>query len=180
MAKKKHLTVREQVRRQSHSNRLRLAVKIIAIVVALASLVPLSYFAYYTIVFSIMPMSDYDPEKRGGEGFSKPLKIVEQEDECRYTLAYYHGGYWHVVDDTDAIKKNWNTFVMYKADDEWHKKERLHLFIFRDDYVLSHHPLSTFTLFDDRCFRGLTKKMTWDEFEAYCKERQIDGIYIFD
>ena len=179
MAKKRPLTVREQIKKDNRKRRIGIAVKIMAVIIAIAVVVPLSYQAYYTIVFSIMPKSDVDPNKRGGAGYSKPLQIVEKNDDKTYTLAYYYDGCWHVVDDTQAIKQNINNFMIYKTDDEWREDSDLHLFIFHNDYVLSHQPLSPFTLIDDRCFRSCMKKMTKDEFEAYCKERNIGGIYIF-
>ena len=179
MAKKRHLTVKEQIKKEGRKRRLGIAVKIMAVLIAIAVVIPLSYYSYYTIVFSIMPQSDVNPNKRGGGGYSKPLKAVEKNDDKTYTLAYYYDGCWHVVDDTQAIKQNINNFVVYKTDDERREGSDLHLFIIQENYVISHHPLSPFSLFDDRCFRKCMKKMSKAEFEAYCKERDIGGIYVF-
>lgn len=179
MAKKRRLSEKEQIKRIYRKKRVGITIKIIAVIIGIAIVIPLSYQAYYTIVFSVMPQSDHNPDKRGGEGYSKPLKIAEKNDKFTYTLAYYYNGYWHVVDDSQAIKENINQFIVYRTDVQWREGSDRHLYVFRDDYVLSHQPLSPFTLIDDRCFRKCMKKMNKEEFEAYCKERNFGGMFIF-
>ena len=66
MAKKRPLTVREQIKKDNRKRRIGIEVKIMAVIIAIAVVVPPSYPAYYTIVFSIMPKSDVDPNKRAG------------------------------------------------------------------------------------------------------------------
>ena len=173
------MTEEEQIKKYYQKKGIGIAVKIMAVLIAIATVIPLSYYSYYTIVFSIMPQSDANPDKRGGAGYSKPLKIVEINDDKNYILAYYYNGSWRVVDDTQAIKDNKFRFMVYKTDDEWRKGSDRHLFVIQDDIVLSHQPLSPFTLIDDRCFRKCMKKMSKEEFKAYCKERQLNNIYIF-
>ncbi len=179
MAKKRRLSEKEQIKRFYRKKGIGIAIKIMAVLIAIAVIIPLSYQAYYTIVFSVLPRSDYDPEKRGGAGFSKPLKIVEKNDDSDYTLAYYYNGSWRVIEDTRLIKENIDNFVVYRNSEEWITASDRHLFVFRDNYVMSHQQLTPLTLIDDRCFRGSIKEMTKDEFEAYCQQHEIGDIYIF-
>ena len=170
MAKKRRLTEEEQIKKFYRKKRVGIAVRIMAALLAIAVMIPLTYYGYYTIVFSVLPQSDADPNKRGGAGYSKPLKIVEVDDDKNYILAYHYNGSWHVIDDTAAIKENKNRFMVYKTDDRWRKGSDGHLFVIQEQIVLSHQPLSPFTLIDERCFRKCMKKMTKEEFKAFCKE----------
>lgn len=179
MAKKRRLSEKEQIKKIYRKKALSIALRIMAVLIAIAAVIPLSYYSYYTIVFSILPQSDFNPNKRGGAGYSKPLKNVEKNDDKSYILAYYYDNCWHVVDDTQAIKDNINQFMVYKTDDEWRQGSELHLLVYQDNTIVSHQPLSPFTLIDDRCFRKCMKKMSKEEFDAYCMERQLSNNYIF-
>ncbi len=179
MAKKK-LTTEEKIKKYKRNKKLSIAVKIMAGVIAAALMVPIFYYGYYFVVFSLMPANSYNPDKNVGAGYSRPLHMIPDYDaHNEYILAYYIGDRWNVVDDSEMIKKNRDNFTIYKSDDEWHKGTHLQLILVQNGYMMNKVPLSTFTLIDDRCFSKCTKVMTMEEFEAYCQEKDLQSMYIF-
>ena len=178
MAKKK-LSTEQKIKKYKKKRRILLAVKILIAATVICALVPLTYYGYYYVVFTVMPQNSYDPDKNTGIGYSKPLNMMANyENKNTYILAYYYNDCWHVVDDTPKLKENRDKFMIYKEDDKWHDGTHLQLIIYENSYLLHHIPLDEHTLIDDRCFRGCIKKMTMDEFIKYCEDKGLK-TYIF-
>lgn len=174
---KKNLTIDQKIKAYKRKKRITTIIKISLATIALAMLVPIVYYGYYYVVFSVMPAHSYDPDKNIGSGFSRPLHMM-RKSSATYLLAYYYDDCWYVVDDTKTLMENRDNFTIYKKDDEWHEGTHLQLMIYENSYLLNNVPLSSFTLIDDRCFRNCKKKMTMEEFKDYLSEKGYDTVYI--
>ena len=178
MAKmKRKVTTEQKIKRYKKRRKIWMAVKIIAAVTAVLVIAQVAYHGYYYIVFTHMAQNDVDPDKNFGAGFSRPLHMIHDKD-CSYILAYYYGGHWNVVDDPQLVRDNRDNFTIYKKDAEWHEGTHLQLLLIRDNVLYDSLPLSPVTLIDDRCFKDHIKKMSMDEFKAYCKENHLRSILI--
>lgn len=175
MAKRK-LSTDEKIARYKRKRRIGLVLRILIPIAAVLLLLQVSYYGFYYIAFTVMPQNSYDPDKSVGTGYSKPLHMMaEYENHYTYVLAYYYGGCWNVVDDTEKIKENRDNFMIYKKDDKWHEGTHLQLMIYENSYLLNNVPLSEFTLIDDRCFRDCIKQMTMEEFKDYCEKKGFEN-----
>ncbi|MBQ9901313.1 MAG: hypothetical protein IJM51_02855 [Clostridia bacterium] len=171
MAKKK-LSTEEKITRYKRKRRIGFFLRILIPLVAVLAIMQASYYGFYYVVFTVMPQSAYDPDKSVGSGYSKPLHMMAQyENKYTYVLAYYYGGCWNVVDDTEKLKANRDNFMIYKEDDKWHEGTHLQLMIYENSYLLNNVPLAEFTLIDDRCFKDCLKQMTMEEFIEYCEQK---------
>lgn len=175
----KNLTKEEKIKKAKNKRKIKTTTKVIMTVIGAAIAVPLLYYLYIGVVFYLFPRFDYNSNNVMGAGYSRPLNIVSINDHSEYTLAYYIDGCWHVVDDTEQIKKNTKRFIVFKSDDEWRKDSDRELYVFRDTDCVVHTSLSSFALIYDNFFKDYEKKMTMEEFEQYCLEKQFAGLYIF-
>lgn len=179
MAKKK-LSTEQKMKQFKRKRRVKIALEIIIPIIAVALLIPACYYGYYYVVFNAMATRDSDQFKGDGAGYSHPLHLLtETEMDGDLTLAYYHGGCWHVVDDSESLRKNRDHFILYKRDNDWHQGTHLQLFVIRNNEVHNHIPLSDFTLIDDRCFDGCMKLMSMEEFEQYHSARRIRKLTMY-
>lgn len=178
--KKKALTTDQKIKQYKAKKRRLLALKIAIPIVLLLAAIPLSYFGYYYVVFDVMAARDSGSYQPNRTGYSRPLRLIQREEEEPWTcaLAYYYNDRWNVVEDTDAIMDNIDNFIVYKSDNEWHEGRHEQLFIIQRGYMFHHVTLGDFALIDDRCFRDCKKTMTMEEFEAYVKEKGWQNVYI--
>lgn len=173
MAKKK-LSKEETIAKYKRKRRVGILLRILIPLIVIILVLQASYYAFYYVVFTVLPQSSYDPEKSVGAGYSKPLHMMAQyENKHTYVLAYYYGGCWNVVDDTEKLKENRDNFIIYKSDDDWHEGTHLQLILYENSYLINDVPLAEFTLIDDRCFKDCLKQMTMDEFIAYCEQKGL-------
>lgn len=177
---KSNLTTEEKRKIARRNYRVKGTIKAILSAVAVVLVTVLAYQAFIGFFFFVMPRTDRNPDKITGRGYSKPLHVVDLTDNNDYTLAYFFDGCWHVVDDTSAIKHNVDNFIVYKRDDVWRKGSDRRLYVFCGQGRVVHTSLSAFTLIYDNCFKDCEKRMTMDEFEVYCKEKEFFGVYIFE
>lgn len=176
---KKNLTQEQKISRFKRKRRLGIALGIMATLLAVALMIPATYYGYYGIVFGAMAGGE-EGHKSTGKGFSRPLNAIsDDEANGSFIFAYYHNGGWVVIDDTEKIISNRDNFIIYKADDNWHAGTYLQYYIIMNNEVKVHLPLSTFTLIDDRCFSDCKKIMTTEEFNAYRGERHIRSFAFY-
>lgn len=175
-----NLTIEEKRKIARRNYRVKGVTKAILSAVAVVMVVVLAYYGFIGFFFFVMPRTDRSSDKISGRGYSKPLHAVNLTDNNEYTLAYYFDDCWHVVDDTSAIKHNVDNFIVYKRDDIFRKDSDRRLYLFCGKGRVVHTSLSSFTLIYDRCFKDCEKRMTMDEFEAYCNEKEFFGVYIFE
>ena len=177
---KRNLSTKEKIKKVKNKRRMSTALKMAIPVVGIAIAIPLFYYAYIGITFFWLPTFDNDQYKNVGSGYSRPLNAIPASDENTYTLAYYYGDCWHVVDDDAALKANRKNFIVYKKEEEWVEGSHRQLFIMRNGGCMAHIPLSSFTLIYDDCFKDCEKTMTMEEFEHYCfEERKFNSVYIY-
>lgn len=177
---KKNLSTKEKLKRAKTRKQLGLAAKIVLPIIGLLIAIPLLYYTYIGVTFYFLPQFDYDQQKNVGAGYSHPLNAIPASDDNQYTLAYYYGDRWHVIDDDAVLKANRKNFIIYKKDDEWDEASRRQLFIMKNDGCMAHIPLSSFTLIYDKCFKDDEKIMTMEEFEHYVnEERGFYSVYIY-
>lgn len=178
MAKK--LTKEEKIKKAKTKRKIKTTTKVILTICGAIIAIPMLYLLYVGAVFFVGPKLDYDPQKPTGAGYSLPLRIVNVDDNKEYVVAYYLDDYWTVIDDTELIKRHKTKFIVYKSEQIDESGSNKELYVFRDRDCIIHTPLDSFVLVYDDFFMNAKKKMTMEEFEAFCDEKQFFGIDIFD
>lgn len=177
MAKK--MTKEEKIKKAKTRRKIKTTTKVIVSVIGLAIAIPLMYYMCTGLVFYVFPNFVYHTNMPTGVGYSKPLIVVDENDDNEYTLAYYYSGCWHVIDDTEQLKDNKDKFVVYRQEDADVKGSQKELYVFKNHECLIHTPLDSFVLINVNVFKNCEKKMSMDEFEEYCSEKGFYGVYIF-
>ena len=140
MAKKK-LTTEQRIENYKRKRRVILCVKIMIAVLIAAAMIPITYYGYYYVVFTVLAQNDYDPDKAVGPGYSKPLHMMHDDGEgSTFVLAYYYDDCWHVIDDTQKLRENRDNFIIYKEDNQWHEGTHLQLMLIKDTYMYHNIP----------------------------------------
>lgn len=178
MAKKK-LTTEQIISKYKKKRRMKIGVTIAVIAVVIALLIPVSYYGYYYMMFTVFPQGSENPDKVIGVGYCKPLHAIPEDNTTsKYVLAYYYDDCWHVIDDGQKLRECRDKFVIYKEDNDWHEGTHLQLMLIKNTFMYDNYPLSPKMLIDDRCFKDCTKLMTMEEFEKYVADHGFTSVLI--
>ena len=171
---KRQLTSEEKIIRYKRRKRVMLFVKIAAVILAVAVMIPAAYYGYYYAVFEemLMPTDDNDFYKARGYGYTRPLMAIG-DSTWQFTLAYNYNDEWHVVDDDALLRENREKFIVYTKSDVTTPKNLKRLCMFKDNQRTVCNSLESLTLIDNRCFEGKEKIMTTEEFFAYAEQRHL-------
>jgi hypothetical protein len=175
----KNLTSEEKIKKAKTKMKIKTTTKVIMTVIGAVIVIPMFYYIYIGLAFHVFPNFDYNTNNPTGVGYCKPLKNVKVSDDKDYTLAYYYGSCWHVIDDTEQIKANKDKFLVYRYNGKEVEGSQKELYVFRNTDCIVHFPMDSFVLVYTDVFRNCEKKMTMDEFEEYCSEKGFNGVYIF-
>ena len=132
------------------------------------------------IFFFFIPKFDENSNKLNGSGYSQPLNVIKNDNNSEYIIAYYLDDYWHIIDNTEVIKKYKHTFIVYRSNRMWKSGSGRELYVFKDNQKCVYNSLDAFTLIYDDFFVLAKKKMSTDEFEKYYQGNELSGIYNFD
>lgn len=179
MAKKRKLTTEQKIERYKKRRRVKTGIIVMIVALIIAVMIPVSYYGYYYLVFTVFPQNSYDPDKVTGVGYIKPLNAIPKDNTTSsYVLAYYYDDCWHVVDDSQKLRDSRDSFIIYKEDNEWHEDTHLQLMLIKDTFMYDNYPLSPNMLIDERCFKDCMKIMTMEEFEKYISENGFSSVFI--